>query len=87
MNFIKKTEPTTKHRPIGETETTEGRTQGSLARIGVSIADLSHAEQVIYSLGYSYALSRVRIDIALMGEQETIKDGDFSSQVSLLILY
>jgi hypothetical protein len=88
MNLIReKKPPKTKHHPIGEPESAEKSAQGSIVRIGIDIHDLSNREERVYSLGYSYLYSRFRIDIALMGEQERIKEGDFSSQVSLLILY
>ncbi len=87
INFHKKPQHKTKHIPIGETEKPEESMHESLVRLGAQIPDLSDRKEITYALGYSYSYSRFQIDIALMGEQETITEGDFTSQVSLLIFY
>jgi hypothetical protein len=87
INFHKKQERKTKHIPIGETEKPEAHMQESLVRFGARLPDLSDRKDITYTLGYSYSYARFQIDIALMGEQETITEGDFTSQVSLLICY
>jgi hypothetical protein len=87
VNLLKKMERKTKHMPIGETESNEVSVRGNIVRAGAQIRDFSNSKEIIYTLGYSYLYTRFRFDIAFMGEQQQIKEGDFSSQVSLLILY
>lgn len=87
MNFLKKTERKTKHIPVGETENNEENVYGGIFRIGAQIPDLSDRKGITYTAGFSSLYSRLRFDIALMGEQEEIAEGDFSLQLSLLVLY
>lgn len=86
LNLLRKKASKTKHRPVGETAPEEPP-RGNIVRAGVRIPDLSNAGEITYSIGYAYRFSRIRFDIAFMGEQEQIKEGEFASQVSLLILY
>lgn len=87
VNFLRKPVEKTKHIPIGEPRTKKESAHGNVVRAGARIPDLSRSKEITYTLGYSYVYSRVRFDVAFMGEQEQIKEGDFSSQVSILILY
>jgi hypothetical protein len=87
IDLTKKTEKKTKHVPIGETEPSEVQVRGNFFRAGARIPDLSNSENVTYTIGYSYRYTRFRIDVALMARQEEIKEGNFSSQISLLMLY
>jgi hypothetical protein len=87
INFLKKKERKTKHIPVGETAAQQEQVRGNIARVGAEIPDLSDSKAITYTVGYSYIYSRIRFDIALMAQQEQITEGDFSSQMSLLILY
>lgn len=65
------------HRPLG----------GGFLRFGARLDDLKIKEDVVYSLGFGYSLSRFCVDIAFFGDKELIKEKSISSQVSILVIY